>query len=712
MNVSKDVGSDVGLKLRHLSNGYLGVEDVIPGGAAQRSSDIKKGDVIMTVDGKDVRGLQPDEVKNKINGSSGNVQLGVFRYTTLSRGPAGTGPSAGASGSGPMRSSAPIAPRAAPAAMKSTFGSSAPSAAETHSAKGAHNSKPPPGYVRDPQGEARVGQLAQQARQSGRKYEDPEFPAAPTSLIPHGNKLGADTAQGLEGTDVREIIWQRPIEIPPEGVPGEVFVEGTDPDDIVQGELGTCYFLAAIAACASEDALIEDLIVEDHADVGIYGVKYYYTGSWHTIVVDDRIPCKRDTRLPWSSSWNTASPKETWVMLAEKAWAKIHRSYTNCDGGFPADTLVYLTGGWKKTHTWEPAQFNQEQAKMNEIWADCAHALDDHKNSLVFMSACISMSKAVGMQGMDHATAQRELGLGGDHAYSILRMKEHNGLRLVKVRNPWGRVEWSGAWHDNDPQWTPQLRELMQMPAGAVDDGTYCLDWATFCSFYCTIGYVRVFHGTYNHEVVRGTFGADVEGQGSPSVTTATLTNSTEKVYLQVEQADTRKLKFDGDYELRAQLIVVNDAQGQEVASSEFYQDRTVGLEADLPPNRGPFTVQIFSQPMGKCGDSNNYWLSAWSLGNLSLNDPNDPSARIPQTKEPLGVVVPPSDNPQQHQGQQQQHQGQQQQQHHQQPPQQQQQQQQQPHQYFNPGDDGRYDMGDFKRDAGNFFSGAGGWFN
>lgn len=30
-------------------------------------------------------------------------------------------------------------------------------------------------------------------------------------------------------------------------------------------------------------------------------------------------------------------------------------------------------------------------------------------------------------------------------------------MQLLKVRNPWGKVEWLGDWSDNSDKWTPEL---------------------------------------------------------------------------------------------------------------------------------------------------------------------------------------------------------------------------------------------------------------
>jgi hypothetical protein len=53
------------------------------------------------------------------------------------------------------------------------------------------------------------------------------------------------------------------------------------------------YYLAAIASCVQgrDDVLLKDLCIEDFADLGMYGVKFFLNGKWVTVVVDDRIPC-------------------------------------------------------------------------------------------------------------------------------------------------------------------------------------------------------------------------------------------------------------------------------------------------------------------------------------------------------------------------------------------------------------------------------------
>lgn len=50
-------------------------------------------------------------------------------------------------------------------------------------------------------------------------------------------------------------------------------------------------------------------------------------------------------------------------------------------------------------------------------------------------------------------------GFVSNHAYVILGVKQlSNGVRLVKLRNPWGSERYTGPWSDNSDLWTDALR--------------------------------------------------------------------------------------------------------------------------------------------------------------------------------------------------------------------------------------------------------------
>ena len=75
------------------------------------------------------------------------------------------------------------------------------------------------------------------------------------------------------------------------------------------------------------------------------------------------------------------------------------------------------------------------------------------------------------------------MGLLTEHAYSLLKVvgTRHpptgEPTRLVKLRNPWGKLEWRGEWSDSSPLWSPALRDELDDGRTPGDDGT---SWMSF----------------------------------------------------------------------------------------------------------------------------------------------------------------------------------------------------------------------------------------
>ena len=104
-----------------------------------------------------------------------------------------------------------------------------------------------------------------------------------------------------------------------------MFNNSVDPRDINQGALSDAYFLCALAILAENPNRIKRLFVSNKENKsGMYAVRICKNGFWQEVIVDDYFPCVKGG---YSPKFTTTAGPELWVIILEKAWAKIHGSY-------------------------------------------------------------------------------------------------------------------------------------------------------------------------------------------------------------------------------------------------------------------------------------------------------------------------------------------------------------------------------------------------
>lgn len=119
-----------------------------------------------------------------------------------------------------------------------------------------------------------------------------------------------------------------------------IFEGRPDPKDIRQGMLGDCYFLAGLSALAEKPSRIFKLFnLVTVNEQNYYSVRILYKGKWVSIDLDDQATL-------WNQGLCFAASKndEIWVILLEKAWAKLYTSYARIVDGYPDEALHDLTG--------------------------------------------------------------------------------------------------------------------------------------------------------------------------------------------------------------------------------------------------------------------------------------------------------------------------------------------------------------------------------
>ncbi len=110
---------------------------------------------------------------------------------------------------------------------------------------------------------------------------------------------------------------------------GSLYQNGISYQDINQGSLGDCYFLAGLAGVASRTPSAIQNMIQNNND-GTYTFRFYNNGVADYVTVDSYLPtdasgsfvyANRDSRLLYNNSAN-----ELWVALAEKAYAQMSES--------------------------------------------------------------------------------------------------------------------------------------------------------------------------------------------------------------------------------------------------------------------------------------------------------------------------------------------------------------------------------------------------
>ena len=109
------------------------------------------------------------------------------------------------------------------------------------------------------------------------------------------------------------------------------------------GSLGDNFLINALRTVACRPECVKRLLVtEQYANRGVYTFKFYKSGRWRYVHVDDGIPSRKSGRVHYCRN---SDPNETFAMLLEKAYAKLHGCYEAIAYGLLEKALHDLTGG-------------------------------------------------------------------------------------------------------------------------------------------------------------------------------------------------------------------------------------------------------------------------------------------------------------------------------------------------------------------------------
>ena len=125
----------------------------------------------------------------------------------------------------------------------------------------------------------------------------------------------------------------------------QLYSNDINPSDVEQGMLGDCYFLCSLAALAQYPSLIKNCILHSDIENGHFVVRFFENLNEPKIVeIDDFFPILNSGNDKNKPAFTRSKENELWVLVLEKAFAKLHGSYGKIEGGFPSYALNKLTG--------------------------------------------------------------------------------------------------------------------------------------------------------------------------------------------------------------------------------------------------------------------------------------------------------------------------------------------------------------------------------
>ena len=394
-------------------------------------------------------------------------------------------------------------------------------------------------------------------------YTDELFEPVKKSLCPI-NEVGRwrypedITAEDLNGWE--NITWTRA-----ENIYGsknyQVFWEGIDKDDIIQGGLGDCYFLSAVAALCEFPELIQKLfLIKEKSDEHCYGCYFRINGIWKLVLVDDYFPCYGI----WGKNFafSSTNGNELWVILLEKAWAKLNGSYAKAIGGEPHEIFEVITNAYSR-------KIKVKNISEDDLWQALQEAMDNN----FIMTA--------GTSGDVYNLNLEELGLAPGHAYTLLEAKEvttSNGKeKLVHLRNPWGNGEWSGEWSDSSRKWTNDLRNQCDNYE-RKNDGSFWMSFNDFRTYFIVIGICHLYQD-YKYTVLHVPKSNTSIG---PYLSRIEVQNNESHCYFMLHQKNQRIILKNGEYQKPQLCYIMLVDSNKQYIKANYNCDNNVAIEVNL----------------------------------------------------------------------------------------------------------------------------------
>ncbi|VUC25304.1 unnamed protein product [Clonostachys rosea] len=350
---------------------------------------------------------------------------------------------------------------------------------------------------------AKVEKIVKECRRINMKYRDPHFDLEADLKLGRRDCLeslsilqeGKPPGHAFKPQSAKRVvdIFDKP----------QFFVDAPSATDVKQGRDGDCWLMAALCTLSNKPGLIEKICVAHDQDVGVYGFVFYRDGEWISEIIDDYLyltkpdydesyldrvlfdeleranPEEAYRRVYQSDSSalyfaQCQHPQKTWLPLLEKCYAKAHGDFASIEGGFGGEGIEDLTGGVTSE------LFTSDILDKERFWGELLRVNDE------FLFGC-----STGVWGLNRSDNK---GIVELHAYSIQKAVEIDGQRLLRLKNPWGKGEWKGAWSDGSKEWTSEWLQKLDHRFG--EDGDFWMTYNDLLRKFQAFERTQLYHDT------------------------------------------------------------------------------------------------------------------------------------------------------------------------------------------------------------------------
>jgi hypothetical protein len=448
------------------------------------------------------------------------------------------------------------------------------------------------------------------------KFQDPHFQPLISSLIPSNQSDPAFLKTPSHYIDeYKTYSWKRLEEIWEREIL-RIFGDVISGEEIYQGSLGSCYLLCALIGMSRYEQRIRDIIVTESINSkGVYSVKFLIQGEYKIVTVDDYIPCNSSNSPAFSRSKNG----EVWLLLIEKAWAKLNDScYMKTWLGTPNEALTLLS---EAPCIYEYTQRYIKKGQENILW-------EKIKTSLLKGHILCA----------DTDEVSPDTGLVSFHAYSIIKAFDFPGvnIKLILLRNPWGDKEWIGKYSKKCLLWTDILKTLVNQELKFSDfkkdfssfetlkNGTFFMAFEDFIQYFAWTFfsmYEENYYYCYSKFVLLGTQSEANEYLVPPSdkdeITNPALPideillNKFSSAYIEIScqvklflclHQPQKRFQDESNISFIGQIIIVkfsNDSKNYSYVASDFINSDKIYLNLNLQPG----IYHIFFRSLSICGN-------------------------------------------------------------------------------------------------------------